>query len=106
MTASIRPTPLTTAFTLARLAVAVGIVGAIGIGAAGQAKADCDPLMQAMTPQPILSCQPPPAAPVASDAPPPAAPDALPPDAQPAAAPAGAPAAIPPLAAEGAPPSH
>lgn len=101
MTASIHPTPLVPAFTLARLAVAVGIVGAIGIGAAGQAKADCDPLMQAMTPQPILSCQPPPADPVAPDAQPAAVPDA-----PPAAVPAGAPAAIPPLAAEGAPPSH
>jgi hypothetical protein len=47
----------------AGICFAGAILAGCALGLAGNAQADCDPLMLSMTPQPVLSCQAPDVAP-------------------------------------------
>ena len=60
-------TALTSAINVAKIAFAGAIIGGCAVGLAAQAYADsgsdCNPLYLSMTPQPVLSCPGPDAAP-------------------------------------------
>jgi hypothetical protein len=67
--------PFNSAINAARIVLASAVIGACAVGPAARADADsgsdCNPLYLSMTPQPVLACSGPDAAPPA-DAPPPA----------------------------------
>jgi hypothetical protein len=84
MSGSQRTALVTSGTNLARIVFAGAIIGGCAVGLATHADADpgnCDPFYLSMTPQPVLSC---------------AGPDAAPPDAQPTPAPVGDVAGPPP----------
>ncbi len=100
MTEPQRKALITSAINVARIAVGGAIIGGCAVGLAAQADADsgsdCNPFYLSMTPQPVLACPGPDAAPPADGSPmlgpvndvaSPPTPGALPPPGQPPSAP-------------------
>jgi hypothetical protein len=99
MTEPQRKALVTSAINVARIAFAAAIIGGCAVGLAAQADADsgdCNPFYLSMTPQPVLGCSGPDAAPPADGSPvlspvdgvaSPPTPGALPPPDQPPSAP-------------------